>query len=200
MSERTMEKARQVVHRLSEWYFAEGGDNDPDSPIDREDLDVLHDLVRTPRGEGEAWRAFLDALDEFEAAANLWVDPEGPSAEDMARLDRARQRVIECARALATIRPEAQGEEEPVAWLVERRGVEMFGWHPVHVYLGKQNAENVAQVLRDGEWDVSVVPLYRATRRSEAQGEDRWEDLVFGPIVEAYNEAHAARRGEGGGE
>ena len=111
MSERTIEKARQVVHRLSEWYFAEGGDNDPDSPIDREDLDVLHDLVvRTLRGEGEAWRAFLYALDEFEAAANLWVDPEGPSAEDMARLDRARQRVIECARALAARRGEGGGE------------------------------------------------------------------------------------------
>lgn len=54
MSERTMEKARTVVHRLSEWYFAEGGDNDPDSPIDREDLDALHELVRrTPRGEGD---------------------------------------------------------------------------------------------------------------------------------------------------
>src|SRR5690606_33484001 len=88
-------------------------------------------LLRSPRGEGEAWRAFLDAMDEFEAAANLWVDPEGPSAEDMARLDRARQRVIECARALAALRPDAQGE-------------------------------------------------------------DRWEDLVFGPITEAYNEAHAA--------
>ena len=153
-------------------------------------------LLPTPRGEGEAWRAFIDALDEFEAAANLWVDPMGPTAADMERLCQSRQRVLECARALATIRPEAQGEEEPVAWLVERRGVEMFGWHPVHVYLGKQNAENVAQVLRDGEWDVSVVPLYRATRRSEAQGEDRWEDLVFGPIVEGYNEAHAAHRSD----
>src|SRR5690606_20388995 len=39
-----------------------------------------------------------------------------------------------------------------------------------------------------------------AALRSEAQGEDRWEVLVFGPIIEAYNEAHAARRGEGGGE
>lgn len=67
-------------------------------------------LLRTPRGEGEAWCAFLAAMIEFEAAANLWVDPDGPSAEDMARLDRARQRVIECARALATIRPEAQGD------------------------------------------------------------------------------------------
>src|SRR5690606_12738351 len=263
MSERTMEKARQVVYRLSEWYFAEGGDNDPDSPIDREDLDALHDLVRTaeataemerrqagayadvaavvrreleapgagedvrervarevfaldadwrrgywdqfrrdcprqaqayydtadrilglcraprgegeaepvawrveyrrrgdgdarwyhlstytnemdarerakhaegamrvlecriiplyaapaaailrtPRGEEEAWRAFLDALDEFEAAANLWVDPEGPTAADMERLRQSRQRVIECARALAALRSEAQGDE-----------------------------------------------------------------------------------------
>jgi len=69
-------------------------------------------LLRTQRGEGEAWRAFLDALDEFEAAANLWVDPEGPTALDMERLDRARQRVIECVRALAGIRSEAQGEED----------------------------------------------------------------------------------------
>src|SRR5690606_37292079 len=38
-----------------------------------------------------------------------------------------------------------------------------------------------------------------AARRSDAQGEDRWEDLVFGPITEAYNEAHAAHRSEGGG-
>src|SRR5690606_17297417 len=64
-------------------------------------------LLRTPRGDGEAWCAFLAALAEFEAAANLWADPEGPSAEDMARLDRARQRVIKCARALASIRTEA---------------------------------------------------------------------------------------------
>jgi hypothetical protein len=155
----------------------------------------------------EAWRAFLAAMAEFEDAANLWADPEGPSAEDMAQLRRARQRVIECARALASIRPEAHGQEEPVAWLVECRGVEMFWWHPVYVYLGRQNAENIARVIRDGEWDVRggewdvrVVPLYRAALRSDAQGEDRWEDVVFGPITEAYNEAHDARRGEGGGE
>jgi len=61
-------------------------------------------LLRTPRGEEEAWCAFLDALDEFEAAANLWVDPEGPTAEDMERLERARERVIECGRALAAKR------------------------------------------------------------------------------------------------
>ena len=75
-------------------------------------------LLRAPRGEEEAWCAFLAAMAEFEAAANLWADPEGPSAEDMARLDRARQRVIECARALATIRlttppPAARRRRQP---------------------------------------------------------------------------------------
>jgi len=57
---------------------------------------------------GQAWRAFLDALDEFEtAAASLWADPEGPTAADMERLSQSRERVIECARALAGIRSEA---------------------------------------------------------------------------------------------
>src|SRR5690606_10851136 len=41
---------------------------------------------------------------------------------------------------------------------------------------------------------------HAAALRSDAQGEDQWEDLIFAPIVEAYNEAHAARRGEGGGD
>src|SRR5690606_10417664 len=73
-------------------------------------VDTVVALIRTPRGEGEAWRAFLDALDEFETAANLWADPEGPTAADMERLRQSRQRVIECARALAALRSEAQGE------------------------------------------------------------------------------------------
>ena len=34
---------------------------------------------------------------------------------------------------------------------------------------------------------------HAAALRSDAQGEDRWEDVVFGPITEAYNEMHAAR-------
>lgn len=66
MSERTMEKARQVVHRLSEWYFAEGGDNDPDSPIDREDLDALHDLVRTAEATAEMERCHCGGDAEIE--------------------------------------------------------------------------------------------------------------------------------------
>src|SRR5690606_21402932 len=73
-------------------------------------VDTVVALLRTPRGEGEAWRAFLDALDEYEAAANLWADPEGPTAADMERLRQSRRRVIECACALAARRGEAQGE------------------------------------------------------------------------------------------
>jgi len=86
--------------------------------------DRILDLLRTPRGEGEA-------------GADI----------------------------------EAHGQEEPVAWLVERRGVEMFGWHPVYVDLGRQHAENIARVMRDGEWDARIVPLYRAALRSEAPGQ-----------------------------
>src|SRR5690606_10172739 len=81
-------------------------------------VDTVVALIRTPRGEGEAWRAFHDALDEFEAAANLWADPEGPTAADMERLCLSRQRVIECARVLAALRPEAQGQEEDALDLI----------------------------------------------------------------------------------
>ena len=41
---------------------------------------------------------------------------------------------------------------------------------------------------------VEQVAAFLRTPRGE--GEGRWEDLVFGPIVEAYNEAHAARRSD----
>src|SRR5690606_26043588 len=45
-----------------------------------------------------------------------------------------------------------------------------------------------------------ILGAIRAARRGEEQGRERWEDLVFRPIVEAYNEARAASRGEGGGK
>ena len=57
------------------------------------------------------------------------------------------------------------------------------------------------------EWVLSEIDAVLASPepgiallRSGAQGQDQWEDLIFAPIVEAYNEAHAARRGEGGGD
>jgi len=54
------------------------------------------------------------------------------------------------------------------------------------------------------EYERELVPPFPTSRpdeesaalRSDAQGDDHWEDLVFGPITEAYNEAHAARRSD----
>jgi hypothetical protein len=74
------------------------------------------------------------------------------------------------------------------------------------VWLGRRLV--CAYCTADGLYSVDHAadcPIIRARRaiaalRSEAQEEDRWEDLVFGPITEAYNEAHDARRGEGGGK
>src|SRR5690606_18604070 len=51
-------------------------------------------------------------------------------------------------------------------------------------------------VLASPEPDIALLRTPRgegeSARRSDAQREDRWEDLIFGPIAEAYNEAHAA--------
>src|SRR5690606_41774166 len=81
MSERTMEKAWQVVHRLSEWYFAEGGDNDPDSPIDREDLDALHDLVRTAEATAEMERRQAGAYADVAAVVLRELEAPGAGAD-----------------------------------------------------------------------------------------------------------------------
>ena len=75
----------------------------------------------------------------------------------------------------------------------------------------EENAAHVEAVATNAAWLEELeriaafatrTPALRldAALRSEAQGEDRWEDVVFGPITQAYNEAHAARRGEGGGK
>src|SRR5690606_3929895 len=99
MSERTMEKARQVVHRLSEWYFAEGGDNDPDSPIDREDLDALHDLVRTAEATAEMERRQAGAYADVAAVVRRELEAPGAGedvrervAREVFRLDAAWRR------------------------------------------------------------------------------------------------------------
>src|SRR5690606_23031345 len=89
MSERTMEKARQVVYRLSEGYFAEGGDNDPDSPIDREDLDALHELVRTAKATAEMERRQAGAY--AAVAAVVRRELEAPCAGEDVRERVARE-------------------------------------------------------------------------------------------------------------
>lgn len=47
----THEKARQVLHRMSEWYFGAGGDGSPNPPFDREDLEILRDAVEVAKVE-----------------------------------------------------------------------------------------------------------------------------------------------------
>src|SRR5690606_11890981 len=157
--------------------------------------------------------SFLDALDEVEtAAASLWADPEGPTAADMERLDRARQRMIECARALAGLRSDAQ-EEEDVGEVCDLCG-EMFDPSELGTVIGPLGQDEgvprwyrcprcaraydagYQQGQRDPRGDETADPT---AIRSDAQGEDRWEDLVFGPITAAYNEAHDAGREDGSG-
>src|SRR5690606_19578582 len=88
MSERTIEKARQVVHRLSEWYFAGGGDNDPDSPIDREDLDALHDLVRTAEATAEMERRQAGAYADVAAVVRRELEAPGAGEDVRERVAR----------------------------------------------------------------------------------------------------------------
>jgi len=97
--------------------------------------------------------------------------------------------------------PRGEEEAEPVAWRVEFRPRGEIEWQRLGTYDYPDIAEERALILsRSGRMECRIVPLYPAVPSSEAQGEDRWEDVVFGPITEAYNEAHAARRSEGGGE
>lgn len=41
----TRERAIKALHRLSEWFFAHGGDSSVDKPIYREDIDALHEVI-----------------------------------------------------------------------------------------------------------------------------------------------------------
>ena len=186
MSERTMEKARQVVHRLSEGYFAEGGDNDPDSPIDREDLDALHDLVRTAEA---SVRRELEASGAGEDVRELVAREVFALDEDWRReywlqfrreFTRQAQAYYDTAdRILALLRtPRGEWEAEPVAWRVEFRPRGEIEWQRLGTYDYPDIAEDRALILSSsGRMECRIVPLYPA---------------------EAYNEAHAARRSKGG--
>jgi len=261
--ERVARECVEEAERLGRWY----GDGYAKA---RRLLREAAALLLTPRGDEEAWRAFLDALDEFESAANLWVDPEGPTAEDMERLDRARQRVIECGRALAGLRSEARGEEDvgevcdlcgemfdpselgtvigplgqddgvprwyrcprcaraydagyqqgqrdprgdeiadPTAIRSDADALDLIRWAEARAVALEPVAGNImppgtyacyAGDAGEPYMGPGILGAIRAARRGEEQGQERWEDLVFGPITEAYNEAHAARLGEAPGD
>src|SRR5690606_23086450 len=172
MSERTIEKSWQVVHRLSEWYFAGGGDNDPDSPIDREDLDALHDLVRTAEATAEMERRQAGAYADVAAVVLRELDAPGAGEDVRGRVARAgvaldadwrrgywdqfrrdcpRQaqayydtadRILGLCRA-----PRGEGEAEPVAWRVEyrRRGDGDARWYHLSTYTNEMDARERAK-------------------------------------------------------
>jgi len=146
-------------------------------------VDTVVALLRTPSGEGEAWCAFLDALDGFEeAVANLWDDPEGPTAADMERLRQSRQRVIECARALAALRSEAQGEEADA--------LDLLRWAESHGVALEPVAGNV---MPPGTYACYVEGVGDDPAEYEDAGEPYMGPGILGAI-------RAARQGEGGGE
>src|SRR5690606_13412147 len=90
--ERVARECGEEAERLGRWY----GDGYAKA---RSLLREAAALLLTPRGDEEAWRAVLDALGEA-----------GTTAARL-RADRARRRVIECARALAARCSDAQGDE-----------------------------------------------------------------------------------------
>ncbi|PZM88551.1 MAG: hypothetical protein DIU79_16680 [Actinobacteria bacterium] len=167
-------------------------------------------ILSAPRGEEKAWCAFLAAMAEFEAAANLWADPEGPSAEDMARLDRARERVIECARALAALSSEAQGEDGRDSVWVASAGVVYESGDAVDAFATEDEA--VA-------WLRAQIDEWLRERLQWVEDEEEIEEIrsnapeiEFGDgahVVEAISgewwkvqryDLRAARRGEAPGE
>src|SRR5690606_29234745 len=189
MSERTMEKARQVVYRLSEWYFAEGGDNDPDSPIDREDLDALHDLVRTAEATAEMERRQAGAYADVAAVVRRELEAPGAGEDvrervarevfaldadwrrgywDQFRRDCPRQaqayydtadRILGLCRA-----PRGEGEAEPVAWRVEyrRRGDGDARWYHLSTYANEMDARERAKHAEAAMrvLECRIIPLY----------------------------------------
>jgi len=84
-------------------------------------------------------------------------------------------------RIMAILRtPRGEGEAEPVAWRVEFRPRGEIEWQRLGTYDYPDIATDRALILSSsGRMECRIVPLYPAG---------------------AYNEAHAARRGEGGGD
>src|SRR5690606_10260168 len=78
-----------------------------------------------------------------------------------------------------------QVAKEVYVWEHVRRGAEE-SW-------ARQRWQTETDGMRDLYFETAdrILSLLRTPR---GEGEGRWEDLVFGPIVEAYNEAHAALR------
>ena len=179
MSERRELVAREVFALDADWrreYWSQFRREYPvQAGVYYDTADRILAIVRTPRDEGQAWRAFLDALDEFEAAAaSLWADPAGPNAEDMERLSQSRERVIECALVLAARCSDAQGDEADA--------LELIRWAEAHHAALEPVAGNI---------------MPPGTYACYVGGDD---DPYMGPgILGAIRAAHPTERREGDG-
>ena len=144
--------------------------------------------VREPTdAQISVWSIIRSALSRAWALSRPWAVADRPhvTSDVVARLDAI---AADCEReVLAALRSEAQGDAEALAALV------------VRIWTRCKN-EGPHYRETDEFWADFERAYQLAARRDGARGEDRWEDLVFLPIVEAYNEAHAAHRGEGGGK
>ncbi|HEY8378669.1 MAG TPA: hypothetical protein VIK91_19390 [Nannocystis sp.] len=164
--------------------------------------DLLTALLRAPRGEGKAVRLLGLAMERAELLCRDAGRAEWPPSDfgrDMlqARLDTVRDLIGD---ALAALRSEAPGEASGLAECI----ITCMGCGQDFDANDDVQARYHEAACEVVDYEPARVEIARRLRgaalRSEAQGEDRWEDVVFGPITEAYHEAHAARRGEGGGE
>src|SRR5690606_9822431 len=182
-----------------------------------ETADRILALLRTPRGEGErvkeAWATVEAAA---LAQANLLDSHYGGQPAQAAEIRNAVEQVAALLRT-----PRGDGEAAAMsaslsrafaamqaAWIEWRRGrgadaaMQWIENTLIGPGLIPGDVESDAQAFFDRAIaEIENHQIRQATAlRSDAQGEDRWEDVVVEPITQAYNEAHAARRGEGGGK
>lgn len=174
-------------------------------------VDTVVALLRTPRGEGERVQG---AWATVEAAALAWADLlDSNFVGQRAQAAEIRNAVAHVAAFLRA--PRCEGEEDG-GELCDLCGEE-FNPSESGTVIGPLGQDDgvprwyrcprcaraydagYQQGQRDPRGDETADPT---ASRSDAQGEeDRWEDLIFGTLIEAHNEAQrAARRGEGGGD
>jgi len=160
-------------------------------------------LLRTPRGEGEAkalaalivhiWRRCKNEGPHYRETDEFWEDFE--RAYQLALLRTPRGEGEEDGGEFCDLCGEEFDPSElgtVIGPLGEDDGVPRWYRCP---RCARAYDAGYQQGQRDPRGDETADPT---APRSDAQGEDQWEDLIFGTLVEAYNEAHAARRSEGG--
>jgi len=170
-----------------------------------ETADRILALLRTPRGEGDvkplAWRVEYRGRTGGEWEYLNTYDLVEVAKEKVERMRRGGVRLEYRIVPLypAAFRSEAQGGEADALDLIRWAEARAVALEPVAGNIMPPGT--YACYAGDGDdpyMGPGILGAIRAARRGEEQGQERWEDLVFGPIVEAYNEAHDASRSEGG--